>query len=217
MAVYLYPSNWIGVNREVVHLSVSYFLEHNTSKMADSSGYDSRASLPQNAKTKPRGSSNDLDARQTPTMPAWKLREQMKAQGPQRPPAAPFRRPIPKPKKDLDGDVDPNLPPAFRAAFRAQRKKGIDDFDSLASVHTTTSTTRMSENDSDSDSSSDFDGHGSFASLGDDDNDDEAYREGRNQMARQSIESSRKSPPKMIRGLRKQGGVSGTPLDFIAE
>jgi hypothetical protein len=75
----------------------------------------------------------------------------------------------------------------------------------------------MTENDSDSDDDSDFDGQGSFASLGEEEEDDEAYREGRNQMARLTIETTRKSPTRTIRGLRKPGGVSGTPLDFIAE
>jgi len=159
--------------------------------------------------------SDDLDSRQNPTLPAWKLREQMKAQGPAVRPET--RKPIATPKRrsDLETVVDPNLPPAFRAAFGAHRKKKIDDFESLASVHTTSSATRMTENDSDSDDS-DFEGHDSFASLGEE-NDDEAYREGRNQMARLTIETTRRSPTKSIRGLRKPGGVLGTPLDFIAE
>jgi hypothetical protein len=169
--------------------------------------------MAQNGHAETKKISYDLDSRQNPTLPAWKLREQMKAQGPAVRLEA--RKPIPKRKSDLDTCVDPNLPPAFRAAFGAQRKKKIDDFESLASVHTTSSATRMTENDSDSDDS-DFDGHDSFASLGEED-DDEAYREGRNQMARLTIETTRRSPTKTIRGLRKPGGVLGTPLDFIAE
>jgi len=172
--------------------------------------------------------SDDLDARQTPTRPlaAWQLREQMKKSN-HRPIPTGVRRPIPKPKTDMDGGMDPSLPPAFRAVFAArQRKKGIDDFNSLASVHTTSSTmmtentANASESDDDSDS---FDGHDSFASLGEDDDDDEAYREGRNQMARQTVECSRtpgtKSTLLKTNELRfkKSGGVHGTPLDFIAE
>jgi hypothetical protein len=169
------------------------------------------ADMPEDSSPKLAEFCGDLDARQTPTVPAWKLREQMKAQGPV---VRSARKPLPTTKPDLDGGEDPNLPPAFRAAFRAQRKKGVDAFESLASVHTTSSATRMTENDSDSDDS--FDGQDSFASLGEED-DDEAYREGRNQMARLTIETTRRSPTKTIRSLRKPGGVLGKPLDFIAE
>lgn len=173
--------------------------------------------------------SDDLDARQTPTKPlaGWQLREQMKNSSHRPVPTPGVRRPIPRPKTSLDGGVDPALPPAFRAAFERQRKKGIDDFNSLASVHTASSSAMKTENtanasDSDDDSDS-FDGHDSFASLGEDDDDDEAYREGRNQMARQTVECSRtpgtKSPLLKNNEFRfkKPGGLHSTPLDFIAE
>jgi hypothetical protein len=83
--------------------------------------------------------------------------------------------------------------------------------------------TENTANASDSDDDS-FDGHDSFASLGEDDDDDEAYREGRNQIARQTIECSRTpgTGPKTLSKnndfrFKKAGGVHSTPLDFIAE
>jgi hypothetical protein len=126
--------------------------------------------------------------------------------------------------RDLGGGVDPSLPPAFRAAFNRQRKKKVDDFNSMDSVHSTKtqmSTMKTESDDSDlDDSESTFDGHDSFASLGDDDDDDdEAYREGRNQIARQTVECSRSAPSNVLRNNDfrfKKGGVHGT-LDFIAE
>lgn len=194
--------------------------------MAESSA-SPRASATQSLGSRNKKKADDLDARQTPTKPlaAWQLREQMKAQSRAPPAVGRIQRPRPKIELDSDG-VDPSLPPAFRAAFARQRKKRVDDFNSLASVHTTTSTmmTDNTANASDSeDGSSSFDGHDSFASLGDDEEDDEAYREGRNQIARQTIECSR-TPTGSSRGTLKsndfrfkKGGVIGTPLDFIAE
>ncbi len=190
--------------------------------MAESSASSTKASLQsQNARNKRE--TDDLDARQTPTKPlaGWQLREQMKAQ--QHAPPVGVRRPIPK--SSPNGEMDPNLPPAFRAAFAArQKKKGIDDFNSLASVHTSSSTmmTENTVNDSDSDDADSFDGHGSFASLGEDEMDDEAYREGRNQMARQSVETTRSPASKALLKstdlrFKKPGGLHSTPLDFIAE
>lgn len=131
-------------------------------------------------------------------------------------------------KADLD---DPSLPPAFRAAFLAQRKKSADDFMNLTSVHTSKTNSSIPQSPADtaglddSDSDSSFDGHDSFASLGsDDDEDDEAYREGRNQIARQEIESqqssSRSRNSLKSKDFRKRGGmngIGGAPLDFIAE
>jgi hypothetical protein len=142
----------------------------------------------------------------------------------------PTRRSFGRPSED-----DPSLPPAFRAAFKAQRKKSQDDFMNLTSVHTTKThssipqspaTTGKTAGLDDSDSDSSFDGHDSFASLGsDDDDEDEAYREGRNQIARQEIESQQSSSSKSksllkSKDFRKRGGmngVGGAPLDFIAE
>ena len=81
--------------------------------------------------------------------------------------------------------------------------------------------TDNSDNGSYSDDS--FEGHDSFASLGgDEDEDDEAYREGRNQMARQQVEESRakSSQRGLIKGNDfrfKKSGLQGTTLDLIAE
>lgn len=163
---------------------------------------------------------DDLDERQTPTIdgkpkvPAWQLREMMKAQS----------RPTYKPKTVSrtphrnEGGVDPSLPPAFRAAVVRQRKKEIDDFMSLESVHSSkTQPSMLTANDSTSDLDSDsFSGQDSFASLGEEEDDDEAYREGRNQMARQTIECSESNTKKNY-DFRLRKGVLGMPLDFIAE
>ena len=149
-------------------------------------------------------------------------------------------------------DIDPSLPPAFRAAFTRQqqrkRQNANDEFMSLDSVHsgksrgssylagsTTPTTTRLNDDeDDDGDSFGDggssigsesLDGHDSFASLGEDSDDDEAYRESKNMLARQEIEQQRKtsltsslapgSKSRIKRG--KATGVHGAPLDFIAE
>ena len=95
----------------------------------------------------------------------------------------------------------------------------LDSVHSAKSMLTTTPTSPDSCLD---DSESTFDGHDSFASLGEDEDDDEAYREGRNQIARQSVEGS-KSSSKSRNLLKsndfrlKKGGIQGTQLDFIAE
>ena len=149
-------------------------------------------------------------------------------------------------------DIDPSLPPAFRAAFTRQqqrkRQNANDEFMSLDSVHsgksrgssymagsTTPTTTRLNDDDDDdgdsfgdggsSIGSESLDGHDSFASLGEDSDDDEAYRESKNMLARQEIEQQRKSSlssslapgskSRIKRGTAK--GVHGAPLDFIAE
>ena len=190
--------------------------------MADSSASEDSPKPHTQLSASARRKTGDLDERQTPNrpVPAWQLREQMKSQN--RSALGRVHRPSQRNSDSLDGDIDPALPPAFRtAAFAArQRKKGMDDFMSLDSVHSTKTqlSTMTTENSDLDDSESTFDGHGSFASLGDDDDDDEAYREGRNQMARQTIECSR-SPRSMLRNNDfrfKKGGVHGT-LDFIAE
>ncbi|KAL3925472.1 MAG: hypothetical protein SGILL_000389 [Bacillariaceae sp.] len=141
---------------------------------------------------------------------------------------------MPGSRGGLDDKVDPALPPAFRAAFAKQqerkRQKEIDDFMSLDSVHSgknsivtrTPSTANNDDSDSfDSDDDS-FGGHDSFASLGEESDDDEAYRESRNQLARQELESQRAKAAQKRGGtdsrFRKASkGVHGTPLDFIAE
>jgi hypothetical protein len=160
----------------------------------------------------------DLDERQEPTLSAWQLRERMKHQNP------PTYRPktVSRIPMRANGAIDPSLPPAFRAAAVRQRKKEADDFMSLDSVHSSKTQKSMltakEDSDSDFDGSDSFGDEDSFASLGDDDDDDEAYREGRNQMARQTIECSQSITTRPRPNLRlKKGGVNGTPLDFIAE
>lgn len=138
-----------------------------------------------------------------------------------------------RPVSRVPGAPDPALPPAFRAAFKKQqqRKKNTDDFLSLDSVHSRSRTdacstlantigsdSTLSDDDDDDDDRS-FDDEDSFASLGSDaDEDDEAHRESRNQMARLRIEdqSSSKRVGKS-RFKKKTIGAHGTPLDFIAE
>lgn len=122
---------------------------------------------------------------------------------------------------------DPSLPPAFRTLTRAQRKKHTDDFFSLSSVHSRSRTDACSTanslgsdsfeflDDSDDDDDS-FDGEDSFASLDSDADEDEAYRESRNQMARLKIEKQKQSQDSK-RTKRFAKKTLGTPLDFIAE
>mmetsp|Transcript_25774 Transcript_25774/g.60428 ORF Transcript_25774/g.60428 Transcript_25774/m.60428 type:complete len:266 (+) Transcript_25774:181-978(+) len=120
---------------------------------------------------------------------------------------------------------DPHVPSAFRSAFerQQQRKKSIDDFHSLSSVHSRSRTDACSTlgNTIGSDSSLSDDGsfgdEDSFASLDSDaDEDDEAYRESRNQMRRLSIEQQ-DTKRKPSRFKKKTTGRLGTPLDLIAE
>ena len=166
---------------------------------------------------------NDLDERQTPTdldgqprLPAWKLREQMKNQH------VPDNKPSITPRGSLRTKapgIDPNLPPAFREAFTRQRKKEIDDFMSLDSVHSSKTqmsilTENVTDNSDSGDDSSSFDGD-SFASLGEDSDDDEALRESRNQIARQRVENSPSRAKQRSKSYEFR--LKGTPLDFIAE
>jgi hypothetical protein len=214
--------------------------------MADSS--DSKDDLGNSSQhSKDRRKTADLDARQTPTrvaggddeldgkakpLAAWQLRERMKSQMPS---SHPVRNAPPKPiartPRDFEqNNIDPQLPPAFRAAFAANKKKQVDDFMSMDSVHSSKShmsvltATPTSPDSFLDDSSSTFDGHDSFASLGsDDDEDDDAYREGRNQIARQQMESARPKSNSLLKNKDfriKRGGLNGSggaPLDFIAE
>jgi len=138
------------------------------------------------------------------------------------------------PVSRVPGAVDPSLPPAFRAAFnkQQQRKNDVDNFNSLSSVHSRSTagcskTNSYGSEDSfgslDSDDNS-FNGEDSFASLDSDaDEDDEAYRESRNQMARLEIEKQKQAQDAKRVGIgtsrfkKKSIGVHGTPLDFIAE
>jgi hypothetical protein len=145
-----------------------------------------------------------------------------------------------RPVSRVPGAVDPLLPPAFRPASQKSqdRKKTGDDFLSMDSVHSRTTACSKTNSygsdsfgsldDSDSDGTDSFDGEDSFASLGSDaDEDDEAYRESRNQMARLEIEKQKQVQDAKRGGIRgrtaesrfkkKSLGVHGTPLDFIAE
>lgn len=219
--------------------------------MADSSERDRKPnnSLSDQLKTataaRKTGKNNDLDGMPTrrdangSKLPAWKLREQMKSNHSTAMSSHPARtvKPVsrtPTFKSNLDEkEIDPNLPPAFRAAFTKQqqrkKEKDIDDFMSLDSVHSgknslVTRTPTTANNDSDSFGSDDdsFGGHDSFASLGEDSDDDEAYRESRNQIARQELEGQRAKAASKRGGSdsrfkKVSKGVHGTPLDFIAE
>jgi len=136
-----------------------------------------------------------------------------------------------RPVSRVPGAADPSLPPAFRSAFekQQQRKKNSDDFLSLSSVHSRSRTDGCSTVNSfrsddsfgtlDSDDDS-FDDEDSFASLDSDaDKDDDAYRESRNQMARLKIEKQTQDSKRVGRSRfkKKNIGVNGTTLDFIAE
>lgn len=196
--------------------------------MADSSSADNgpvtQSQHEQQPIIKPEGRlKNDLDERQTPTdldgqpiLPAWKLREQMKTNN------VPATKPNIAPRGSLRAKapgIDPNLPPAFRASLMRQRKKEIDDFMSLDSVHSSKTqmsilTENVTDNSDSGDDSSSIDGD-SFASLGEDSDDDEALRESRNQIARQRVENSPSRPKQRTRSYELR--MKGTPLDFIAE
>jgi len=131
-----------------------------------------------------------------------------------------------RPVSRVPGAPDPALPPAFRASFKnqQQRNKNSDDFLSMDSVHSRSRTDACSTlgNSVGSDSSlsddGSFDDEDSFASLGSDaDEDDEAHRESRNQLARLMIENQNSKRVGKKRFKKKTTGVHGTPLDFIAE
>eukprot|EP00980_Cylindrotheca_fusiformis_P006494 scaffold1378_cov137-Cylindrotheca_fusiformis.AAC.7 len=184
--------------------------------MKDSSASGGAPSSESPASPKGGRKKDDLDERQKPTLAGWQLREKMKHQN------APTYRPKAVSRTPLRsaGTIDPALPPAFRAAAARQRKKEVDDFMSLDSVHSskTQKSVLTTHDDSDSDFCSDSSGdEDSFASLGEDGEDDEAYREGRNQLARQTIECSQSTRPTRTNSRLKKGGISSTPLDFIAE
>jgi len=158
---------------------------------------------------KARGDGSDEQQR----IPAWKLRERIKNE----------KRPVYKPRAVSrtplrhNDSLDPALPPAFRAAAAKQRKKEQDDFMSLDSVHSSKTQRSRLTHDSDSDlgDSDSLSDEDSFASLGEDEHDDEAYREGRNQIARQALECSQPTKPRAAR--LKKSGINSRPLDFIAE
>jgi len=198
---------------------------------------------------RPRGD-NELDRKRdgSSAIPAWKLRERYKTEGGSNlddnssvvssdsTRSTYSRSSVPSQGSRKIRPVsrvpeDPSLPPAFRAAARQQRRKNPDDFFSLSSVHSRSRTDACSTANSfgsdsfeflDSDDNDSFDGENSFASLDSDaDEDDDAYRESRNQMARLKIEKQKQSQDAKRVGVsrfkKKTTGVHGTPLDFIAE
>jgi hypothetical protein len=199
------------------------------------------------ASARKSGKNSDLDGMPSrrdengSKLPAWKLREQMKSQNHSSGVSShPSRsvRPVSRTPRSLLGSRggidDPGLPPAFRAAFSKQQQrkqtKDVDDFMSLDSVHSgknslvaRTPTTANVDSDSfDSDDDDSFGGHDSFASLGEDSEDDEAYRESKNQLARQELEGQQAKAVSKRGGMDSRfkkiaKGVHGTPLDFIAE
>jgi hypothetical protein len=112
-------------------------------------------------------SNDDLDVKQA-SVPAWKLREGMRAKGtPLRGNSAHNVQKL-RQKSQESVTVDPNLPPAFRVVFQQRaafskqqaRRKNNDEFVSLNSSHPVQVQT------DDSDHSSDF--NDSFASMGED-------------------------------------------------
>mmetsp|Transcript_26388 Transcript_26388/g.73781 ORF Transcript_26388/g.73781 Transcript_26388/m.73781 type:complete len:180 (+) Transcript_26388:1198-1737(+) len=171
-----------------------------------------------------RSANDDLDGKSS--VPAWKLLQEAK----RAPHPSQHVRKIPsgsmRSRSSMTDEIDPSLPPAFKAMYKANQRKRVDDFNSLDSVHSSKSyrsnmtQTPTTKNDSDSydDDSSDcsFDGHDSFASLGeDDDEDDEAYRESKNMLAKQELEGNKPSSSSSIRSRLKKANMN--TLDLIAE
>lgn len=140
-------------------------------------------------------------------------------------------RTIPTVSRVPDG-LDPTLPPAFRAAFkREQLRREKTNANCLASSVASHSRqdarstsgesflSDLSSLDSDDDDN-DFDDEDSFASIDSNaDEEDDAYMVSRNQMARMTIETSRRprDRKKVSRFQKKTTGVHGTPLGLIAE
>jgi hypothetical protein len=132
------------------------------------------------------------------------------------------------PHKTLD--VRPSnvaVPPRQQVSSSSQASShSCDDrgFDSLDSVHTSCSnnySTLNSVRTSEEWQETDFDSEGSFASLGLDEDDEEAYEEQRNEMERVILEEMklrRDLLPKLpnLRSISRQPSCRGT-LDFIAE
>lgn len=133
----------------------------------------------------------------------------------------------------VPGSLDPSLPPAFRAAFRReQEKKQQNNKNYLGSVASHSRTDGQGSIASDlssldsGDEDNDFDDQSSFASIDSDaDEEDDAYLEFRNQMARVTIETSmmkklesgaKRRRPKS-RFQKKTTGVHSMPLGLIAE
>merc|ERR1712070_584845 len=113
---------------------------------------------------------NELDEKNSrPSVPAWKLREQMKKESKTKPTGLPPRK-FNEINRTAQTRVDPNLPPAFKAVFTQRlafarqqaRRKNNDEFVSLNSSHLYSN--HPEEDDDDSDLSS-FDGD----SFGEDD------------------------------------------------
>jgi hypothetical protein len=128
--------------------------------------------------------------------------------------------------KDRNDDLDgPSR--SSRAPRRGSNSShsSIEDqlFDSLLSVHSTASTRSILASDwHDDDDSDSLDFVSSFASLGcDDDDDEDAYREHRNMLAKQTIENAKPrrdllSKAQSMRRMNREPSFRGT-LDLIAE
>ena len=137
-----------------------------------------------------------------------------------------------RPVSRVPGGLDPSIPPAFRTAFkREQQRREKSNFNCLASSVASHSRqdacstagqsilSDLSSLDSDDDDN-DFDDEDSFASIDSNaDEEDDAYMVSRNQMARMTIETSRRprDRKKVSRFQKKTTGVHGTPLGLIAE
>ena len=112
------------------------------------------------------GKAGELDNKGTKGMPAWKLREQMKAkEKPIREGSNHSLSKIRSRKSQLE--VDPNLPPAFKPAFtrlafakQQQRRKNNDEFVSLNSSHPAPSSVQMGSTQPDTDDDSDLSSFG---------------------------------------------------------
>jgi hypothetical protein len=126
---------------------------------------------------------------------------------------------------DLDGPTSDSSRAAHKRTFSSSSSHSSSEdqlFDSLLSVHSTTSTLSILASDwhDDDDSESDFES--SFASLGSDDDDDEdAYREHRNMLAKQTIENAKPRLELLMKaqsmsGMSREPSFHGT-LDLIAE
>lgn len=137
-----------------------------------------------------------------------------------------------RPVSRVPGGLDPSLPPAFRTAFKREQqireKSNANCLASSVASHSRQDAcstagqsilSDLSSLDSD-DHDNDFDDEDSFASIDSNaDEEDDAYMVSRNQMARMTVETSRRprDRKKVSRFQKKTTGVHGTPLGLIAE
>jgi hypothetical protein len=122
---------------------------------------------------------------------------------------------------DLDGPRDSSRAPNITSSSTHCSSEDLL-FDSLDSVHSTTSTLNILGIDWQDDDDSESDFESSFASLGcDDDDDEEAYREQRNMLAKQTIENAKPrrqllTKAQSTRRMIREPSFRGT-LGLIAE